>query len=123
PRLSAPYEALRTADGWIVVGAANQANCERLCRALYPPDLVDDARFARPSSRLAHRVELAGVLESVLAAESTAGWVERLLAAGVPCGPIHDMDEVLDDPPVTARETDVELPGAQGPRRHPGRPG
>jgi crotonobetainyl-CoA:carnitine CoA-transferase CaiB-like acyl-CoA transferase len=102
-RLSAPYEALPTADGWLVVGAANQSTWERLC-GVVGPELMEDPRFAVPRARLAHRHELAGVLEAIFEQEDTATWIERLLAAGVPCGPVYRMDEVYRDPHVLARD-------------------
>jgi formyl-CoA transferase len=103
-RMSAPYQALATRDGYVTVGANNERLWQRLCRALDAPDLVDDPRFARNDDRMAHRAELVTELERRLAAEDTATWVERLLAAGVPAGPIQDYQQVLEeDPHVKAR--------------------
>jgi crotonobetainyl-CoA:carnitine CoA-transferase CaiB-like acyl-CoA transferase len=121
-RLSAPYQALRTADGWLVLGAANQSIWERLCRVV-GTDLMADTRFALPRARLAHRHELAAELEAIFQTEPTATWIERLLAAGVPCGPVYRMDEVYDDPHVQARDmvVDTDHPIA-GKTRHIGVP-
>lgn len=111
-RISAPYQALRTRDGYVTVGANNERLWERTCRTVGREDLLDDARFATGGDRLAHRAELAAELESALAARDTEEWVEALLAAGVPCGPIRDYAEVVEDPHTLAREMVVEM-------RHP----
>jgi crotonobetainyl-CoA:carnitine CoA-transferase CaiB-like acyl-CoA transferase/enoyl-CoA hydratase/carnithine racemase len=116
-RMSAPYQALATRDGFITVGANNERLWQRLCRALDTEELADDPRFARNDDRMAHRAALVVELERRLAADDTAAWVERLLAAGVPAGPIQDYQQVLEeDPHVRARGmvTTVEHP-VEGP--------
>jgi crotonobetainyl-CoA:carnitine CoA-transferase CaiB-like acyl-CoA transferase len=103
-RMSAPYQALATRDGFITVGANNERLWQRLCHALDVEHLLDDPRFVRNIDRMAHRAELATVLEQQLAADDTDPWVERLLAEGVPAGPIQDYRQVLEeDPHVKAR--------------------
>ncbi|GAB3825515.1 CaiB/BaiF CoA transferase family protein [Kribbella italica] len=103
-RMSAPYQALRTKDGHLTLGANNERLWQRLCTALEVTDLLTDSRFLTNTDRMAHRDELAGVLEDRLAAATTDEWVALLLAAGVPAGPIRDYAYVLDeDPHVRAR--------------------
>ncbi|MBI4337487.1 MAG: CoA transferase [Chloroflexi bacterium] len=102
-RLSAPYQALKVQDGYIVVGAHNQRNWERLCRVLERGDLFQDPRFGTRPERLAHRHELEAELEKTLAAQSAAHWLGLLEKAGVPCGPINDMAQTYADPQVLAR--------------------
>ena len=97
-RLTAPYQALRTKDGHVTVGGNNTRLWTRLCEAVGRPELVDDERFATNADRMANRAELAAELESALAARTTAEWVEALLEAGVPAGPINDYAQVFDDP-------------------------
>jgi formyl-CoA transferase len=108
-RLTAPYQALRTRDGHITVGGNNQRLWERLCAAIGREDLPGDPRFATNPDRMANRPALAAELESALAARDTAEWVEDLLAAGVPAGPIHDYAQAVDDPHTRAREMVVEM--------------
>lgn len=108
-RLSAPYQALRTRDGHVTVGANNDRLWERTCRTVGREDLLSDERFATGAGRLAHRAELAAELESALSARDTDEWVAALLAAGVPCGPIRDYAEVVEDPHTLAREMVVEM--------------
>ena len=108
-RLTAPYQALRTSDGHITVGANNERLWQRLCAAVGCEDLVDDPRFARNEDRMAHRIELAAELEAALRRRSTDEWVDVLIEAGVPCGPIHDYRQVFEDPHTQAREMEVRL--------------
>src|SRR5258708_32893772 len=103
-RMSAPSQALRTRDGHITVGANNPRLWERLCRALGRGDLLADPRFTTNAGRMEHRNVLAAELESVLTGRDSAEWETALLAAGVPCGPIRDYEQVARDPHTLARE-------------------
>ena len=107
-RLTAPYQAFKTADGNINVGAANQANWERLCVAIGRDDLARDPRFANPSDRMDNLDALAATLEKTFARETSDHWLTALDAAGVPAGPIYSLDEVYADPQVRARDMVVE---------------
>lgn len=107
-RLTAPYQAFETADGHINVGAANQANWERLCAAIDRDDLARDPRFANPSDRMDNLEALAATLEETFARETSDHWLTALDAAGVPAGPIYALDEVYADPQVRARDMVVE---------------
>lgn len=102
-RMSAPYQALRTADGYLTIGANNQRLWQRLCVALDRPDLFDDERFATNTDRMDNRAELVLELEDALTGRTTEEWVGHILAAGVPAGPILDYAQVLADPHVEAR--------------------
>ncbi len=108
-RLSAPYQALRTQDGYLNIGAANQATWEALCKALARPDLAADPRFKAPTDRRRHYRELADLLEAIFARETTAHWLEVLERAGVPAGPIYDVGQVYRDPHVLARDMLAEV--------------
>ena len=108
-RLTAPYQALRTADGHLTVGGNTQRLWQRLCEAIDRPELASDARFATNEDRMARREELVAELESALAARSTGEWVSILVDAGVPCGPIHDYRQVFEDEHTQAREMEVRL--------------
>ena len=108
-RLAAPYQALRTADGYVNIGAANQANWERLCRGIGRAELIDDPRFADNAARMARLADLQHELEVTFATKPTAHWLEVLEEAGAPAGPIFDMEQVWSNAQVQAREMDVEL--------------
>lgn len=103
-RASAPYQPLRTRDGYVVVAANNEAMWRGLCDVLDRPDLATDEDFATNALRMANRGRLVEILESVTQTADTDRWLGALLAGGVPAGPIHDYKYVLDeDPHVRAR--------------------
>ena len=110
--LNAPYQAFQTNDGWITLGAANQANWLRLVEALVAPELASDLRFADNASRMTNRKALEAALRPYFARRSSADWLARLEAAGVPAGPVLDINQMHRDAQTLAREMVVEV-------RHP----
>jgi crotonobetainyl-CoA:carnitine CoA-transferase CaiB-like acyl-CoA transferase len=107
--MAAPYQAFPTADGWINIGGANQANWERIAKLADAPELISDPRFVDNSARMAHREELAGLLGAHLRTRRTAEWLPLLDAAGIPAGPIQSIGEMAADPQTLAREMVVDL--------------
>lgn len=107
--LNAPYEAFETADGWITIGAANQTNWLRLLKAIGAEALAEDPRFAHNRDRMANRQELAATLAPIFRAQSSAEWLARLEAGGVPAGPVLDVNAMHRDPQTLAREMVVEV--------------
>ena len=108
-RTAAPYQAFRTADGWINLGGGSPTFWPIICRVLGVPALVDDKRFATPPLRVKNRAALAELLQARFTTAGTAAWLERLEAAGVPAGPILDYGQVFADPHVRHREMAVEV--------------
>ncbi len=108
-RVSAPYQALRTKDGYLNIGAATQPTWDQLCRAIGLESLIDDPRFKLPGDRKAREGELATLLEATFTKETTVRWLESLQEAGVVAGPINNMEQVYNDPQVLARKMLVEL--------------
>ena len=108
-RLTAPYQALKTADGYITVGGNTQPLFERLCRVVGREDLPADPRFATNDARMANVSALVAELEAALASRGTDEWVAALVEGGVPCGPIHDYAEVFADEHTQAREMEVSV--------------
>ena len=106
--LNAPYQAFRTADGWLNIGAANQKNWERMLQAIEAPELADDPRFASNRDRMRHLAELEEVLNDKFAVETTERWMARLEEVGVPCGPVLDVAEMHVNEQTLAREMVVE---------------
>jgi crotonobetainyl-CoA:carnitine CoA-transferase CaiB-like acyl-CoA transferase len=107
--LAAPYQALQTADGWINVGAANQANWLRLVDVLGMPELGADARFADNALRMQNLPALVQILSDCFRQRDTADWLARLEAVGVPASPVLSIGEMLEDPQVIARDMVVEV--------------
>jgi len=108
--LNAPYQAFETADGWITVGAANQANWLKLLDAVAAPELAEDARFADNQARITNRETLAEALRPIFLRQGSVTWLKRLAASGVPAGPVLDVGEMLADPQTIARDMVTEVP-------------
>lgn len=107
--LNAPYEAFETADGWITIGAANQKNWTKLLSALGMENLAEDLRFANNRDRMANRLELAATLAPAFRSQTSAEWLARLEAEGVPAGPVLDVNAMHQDPQTLAREMVVDV--------------
>ena len=99
----APYGSFATADGRLVIAAGNDQQFVRLVEELDVPELATDPRFATNRARVDHRDELTPLLEERLGMLARDEAIERLVAAGVPVGPINEVAEVFDDPDVRAR--------------------
>lgn len=112
-RVNAPYQALRTRDGYINIGAASQPTWEQFCRAIGREELIEDARYKEPNDRKARETELAELLEGILMEHTTGYWLERLESAGVVAGPIYDMSQVYADEQTLAREMLATLDDAE----------
>ncbi len=112
--LNAPYQAIKTRDGYINIGAANQRNWEKLLEVIGATELSNDVRFADNASRMKHRLELINLLETYFRARSTDEWVTCLNDAGFPAGPVLTIPEMHQDPQVLSRKmvTSVEHPTA-----------
>jgi crotonobetainyl-CoA:carnitine CoA-transferase CaiB-like acyl-CoA transferase len=115
-RLSAPYQAIRAADGHLTIGAFTDKLWAAASNALGHPEWTDDERFRRGPDRLANRDELIALLESVTTTAPAAEWLERLNAAGVPAGPVLDYEQAFQDPHTMAREMVVEADHPQAGR-------
>src|SRR5215472_6968641 len=100
---SAPYQAVRSADGWFTVGAATTRTWDLFCAAMGLEHLAGDTRYTENSRRHAHREELIAEIESVTVTRPTAHWIAVLEEAGVPCAPIQDYGQVFTDGHLQAR--------------------
>lgn len=107
--LSAPYQAFKAKDGWLTIGGANQPNWQRLARVLGAPEWIEDARFLTNTHRMQNLDALAALMNEKLATKTVAEWIALLEPAGVPCGPINSIAQVMQDPHALAREMVVEL--------------
>lgn len=112
--LSAPYQAFKTSDTWVVVGAANQNTWLKFVAAIGAPELAGDPRFSQTIDRMENLDALIETLNAILAQRTTAQWLEVLEAAGVPAGPVYDIAEMVDDPHTRARGIIAQVPAATG---------
>ncbi len=98
-----PYQTFSASDGEFVVAVGNDGQFARLCAVIGRPDLRDDPRCTTNPARVEHRAWLIPLLQAVFARRPAAEWVDRLLAAGIPAGPINTIPAALGDPHVAAR--------------------
>ena len=110
--LTVPTGVFQTQDGYLNIAAIGQNMWTRLCEALDLKHLLSEAGLGSDPERVANRDRVNGAVGAVFKQRSTAEWTERLLKAGVPCGPIHTIDKVFADP-------QVEHLGIRWPMRHP----
>jgi crotonobetainyl-CoA:carnitine CoA-transferase CaiB-like acyl-CoA transferase len=102
-RQNAPYQRMRTQDGYLMIGAAGQALWERCAVALGHAEWGSDPRFATNAARMKNRAALEAEMETVLATGTTEHWVGVLETAGVPCGPVYNYGQMFADPQVKHR--------------------
>ncbi|MCI3950833.1 MAG: subunit BbsF of succinyl-CoA:(R)-benzylsuccinate CoA-transferase [Burkholderiales bacterium] len=109
-RRSTPYQAYKTRDGYVTVGANNNKLWNNFCTMVCgKPEWLNDPRFSDLPSRLKNIDELEREIEAVFATRPTAYWVEKMDAAEVPGGPVYTYDQILSDPHVKARNMVVEI--------------
>ena len=108
--LMAPYQAFPTRDGWLNVGAANQDTWQRLVKDLEAEELASDERFVDNAARMDHLSELVETLSDRFRRRTTAEWLQRFEASGVPAGPVLSVAQVHADPQTQARQMIGEVP-------------
>ncbi len=105
-----PYQVFACSDGHIIVAVGNDSQFRKFCEALGVSELGSDERFATNSNRIRHRTALIPLLEPLVKLRTRDEWVNALEAAGVPCGPINNIDQVFENPQVKARGIQVSIP-------------
>jgi formyl-CoA transferase len=108
-RMSAPYQAIRTSDGYITIGANNDKLWRAAAEVFGHPEWTEHPLFSTNSHRLENREALISLIEGVTVAEPSALWLDALLVAGVPAGPVYDYAQVFEDPQTIAREMVLEV--------------
>lgn len=107
--LNAPYQSFRTMDGWINIGAANQANWLRLLDVIDASELDDDPRFSSNLERIRNLPKLVEILDTYLSRDTTETWLAKMEEAKLPAGPVNDILQMHEDPQALAREMIVEV--------------
>ena len=104
-----PYETLDAADGELVVAVGNDQLWRTFCGVIGAEALADDARFRTNKDRVAARETLRPLLVERMRTRPAAEWIERLKAAGIPCGGVRDLAQVFADPQLIERAMVVAL--------------
>lgn len=104
-----PYQTFRASDGWIIVATGNDSQFRHFVEAGGQAMLADDPRFASNPDRVTHRELLVPLLQSMVAQKTKQEWISLLEAAGVPCGPINNFQEVFENEQVQARGLKMTL--------------
>ncbi|MFB0545976.1 MAG: CaiB/BaiF CoA transferase family protein [Anaerolineae bacterium] len=105
-----PYQLFKAKDKYLIVGVGTEGLWKDFCRILGIEDtIMNDPRFATNADRNRNRAELIPILEGIIAKEEAEVWLERFLKAGIPCGPINYVDEILNDPHILERGAIVQL--------------
>jgi crotonobetainyl-CoA:carnitine CoA-transferase CaiB-like acyl-CoA transferase len=106
----APYQTFETKDGYLNVCILNEKLWGELCEALDRPDLPEDERFELNADRVEHADELEAEIERTLGQRTTEEWIEIIAEdAGVPAGPVYEVEEALNNPQIDARGTVTEI--------------
>ena len=105
-----PYQAFPSSDGFFILGCANDGLWQRLGPAIGRDDLTDDPGYKTNADRVQHREELVSILSEHFLTRTTDEWVQIIGSAGVPCGPINRVSDIVNDPQVLARDMMVSIP-------------
>lgn len=108
-KMSAPYQAVKARDGYFVMGATNQRLWSSLCTLLQRPDLIDHPDFATVALRLKNREALIDALESEFGKRDSSDWIDTMLAAGIPAGPILSYPEAFEGEHGTHRRMCIDI--------------
>ncbi|NMM77055.1 CoA transferase [Rhodococcus sp. SRB_17] len=108
-KMSAPYQAVKARDGYFVMGATNQKLWAKLCALLERPDLLQHPSYATVSLRLKNREALIEEIEQEFAKKDSADWVDTMLEAGIPAGPILSYPEAFEGEHGTHRRMCMEI--------------
>jgi crotonobetainyl-CoA:carnitine CoA-transferase CaiB-like acyl-CoA transferase len=105
------FQAFDTADGEVVIAAANDRLFAKLARALGHPEWGTDPRFATNALRVSNRDQVIPQIEAILRTRSMNHWIDVLEVAGVPCAPINDLRQVAAQPQTEAIGIFQNIPG------------
>ena len=105
-----PQDVFRCRDGYLALAVGNDAQFEKLCKAIGQPELATDARFARNPDRVRNREVLTAMLADIFSQRDVSDWVARIESEGVPSAAINTVPMVFEEPQVQHREMLRHLP-------------
>jgi len=112
--LMAPYQAFQTSDGWLNIGSANQGLWQKLTALLGVPELADDPRFREPKDRMDNLAELVDELTGFFKTDTTEAWQQKLEDAGIPAGPVLNIEQMTSNEQTVAREMVADVGSSKG---------
>ena len=107
-----PFEAFKAKDGDIIIAAGNDGLWLKLTEALGHPELADRPEYKTNPQRNQHQQQLKAEIDTILSAETRDHWIAKLEAAGLPCGPVNNVEQALAHPQVDARNMLIEVDDA-----------
>ncbi|MBO6891651.1 MAG: CoA transferase [Roseibium sp.] len=105
-----PYETFPAADQSFILAVGNDTQFQKFCEIAGATDLASDPLYAKNADRVRNRKQLVPLIRRLTIEKTAAEWIEVLEQAGVPCGPVNDLQQVFDDPQVQARNMRITLP-------------
>ncbi len=104
----APFEAFKTKDSYIIIAAGNEKLFEKLCNVLSITEITQDPKFNTNSLRSQNMDELKKILENKLIVKNTSEWVNKMEKEKIPCGPIFNIKEAVENPQIESRNMIVK---------------
>jgi formyl-CoA transferase len=105
-----PYQVFQCADGHVIIAVGNDSQFRKFCDIAAHPEWAADPRFATNAARVRERDVIVPMIADVIRQRPQSRWLADLEGAGIPCGPINTIDQVLRDPHVEARAMKIDLP-------------
>jgi formyl-CoA transferase/CoA:oxalate CoA-transferase len=104
-----PYGVYQTKDKPMNIAVGTETMWKNFCRVMGSPELEKDERFQNNNDRVKNRPQLNKLIEKALSSKAQAEWVEIFNQAGIPCGPIYNIDQVFKDPQVLHQKMFLEV--------------
>ncbi|WP_438319032.1 CaiB/BaiF CoA transferase family protein [Sporosarcina sp. FA9] len=98
-----PYQTFKTLDGEIVIAVGNDSQFKSLCKVLGKEELAEDIRFRKNSGRVKNRTELVSIIQTIFLTNPKLFWQDLCKNNNIPCGPVQNLEEVVNDPQLIAR--------------------
>jgi crotonobetainyl-CoA:carnitine CoA-transferase CaiB-like acyl-CoA transferase len=106
----APYQVFATTDSYLMLAVTNDRQFAAFCAGVGRAEWAQDERYCTNALRVENRASLVAQIEKVCREKSTHQWLQLLRPAGVPCGPVSDLAQMLDEPEVQDRGLRIDLP-------------
>ena len=104
----APFEAFKTKDNYVIIAAGNEKLFEKLCSVLKLDKVHTNSKFNTNSSRAQNMDELKKIIEEKLSIKNTSLWVQEMEKEKIPCGPIFNIKEAVENPQIESRNMIVK---------------